>query len=163
MRHGRIPGLPHDWKRKGGLKDCRLLVPCEAQVWRSSKGAAGSPVKMKWNKTGANLFLSYRFAPVLYRYALSAVYLNYANRTCLWHTKWIRIWRFWCETLWLYICLGSIFLIKTFQHSRKFKESVFAFYIIFWNKNDIVFDLAAIQMMKCYFFVNSLEKLKKIR
>ncbi len=30
-----------------------------------------------WNhgiKTGANLFLSYRFAPVLYRYGLSTVY-----------------------------------------------------------------------------------------
>ena len=26
-------------------------------------------------KTGANLFLSYRFAPVLYRYPLSTVYL----------------------------------------------------------------------------------------
>ncbi|MEY8485062.1 hypothetical protein AALD74_25130, partial [Lachnospiraceae bacterium 48-21] len=26
-------------------------------------------------KTGANLFLSYRFAPVLYRYALSTVYV----------------------------------------------------------------------------------------
>jgi len=31
---------------------------------------------MEWNKTGANLFLSYRFAPVLYRYALSTVYYN---------------------------------------------------------------------------------------
>lgn len=33
------------------------------------------PDKMKWNKTGANLLLSYRFAPVLYRYVLSIVYL----------------------------------------------------------------------------------------
>ena len=29
--------------------------------------------KMEWNKTRANLFLSYRFAPFLYRYALSTV------------------------------------------------------------------------------------------
>lgn len=41
---------------------------------RISLRTARSPVKMMKNKTGTNLFLSYRFAPVLYRFILSAVY-----------------------------------------------------------------------------------------
>ena len=40
---------------------------------RTSLRPARSPVKMKWNKTGAKLPLSYRFALVLYRYSLELI------------------------------------------------------------------------------------------
>ena len=38
---------------------------------RACLQTAGNSVKMKRNRAGANLSLSYRFAPVLYRYGLS--------------------------------------------------------------------------------------------
>ena len=51
---------------------------------QTSQQTAGNPVKMKWNKAGANLSLSYRFAPVLYRYGLSTVYQMFVDS--IWNT-----------------------------------------------------------------------------
>lgn len=32
MRHGRVPGLPHDRKRTGRPEDRRMLVPCQTEI-----------------------------------------------------------------------------------------------------------------------------------
>lgn len=47
---------------------------------RTCRRTAGNPEKRSERKIGANLSLSYRFAPVLYRYGLSTVYVtNHCN------------------------------------------------------------------------------------
>ena len=64
------------------LRYRNIWMKLSVSFWMTSPGhrtclrIAAKAVKMKRNnKTGANLLLSYRFAPVLCRYALSIVYL----------------------------------------------------------------------------------------
>ena len=51
------------------LNDCRqMIIPIINEIFKEDY--TGNEIN-----TGANLFLSYRFAPVLYRYPLSTVYV----------------------------------------------------------------------------------------
>ena len=78
-----LPGSQNIWM----IQTVPFRMTC-SPGHRTSLRTAESPVKKKWNKTGANLFLSYRFAPVLYRYSLSTVYVQRESTPTMRYCNW---------------------------------------------------------------------------